>query len=84
MTTPARELFSAALRRLMEAAKQREPGLTSEALAGRMIPELEPHVAWSTVRRYFSGDRQARFERLDTIAAALDCKVAELFAEPES
>jgi hypothetical protein len=75
---PTRALLGAAIRRLMAEAIEREPGLTREELAGRMLPDWSPTSAWSCVRSYMAGTRWPKPEQFDTMAAALRVEPAEL------
>jgi hypothetical protein len=77
-TPTARALLGASIRRLMADARAREPDLTMETIAGRMLPGWSPVSAWSGVRRFLCGSRWPTPEQLDSMAAALGVEPAEL------
>ena len=78
-----RALFSACLRREIEQALKREPGLTRADLASRMIPGYSQNSALSLVRTYLSKRRWPKPEQLDDLAAGLGVPVATLFTPGE-
>lgn len=81
----ARFNLASNLNTLMALALTRDPSLTPEELAVRMLGDVsqDPILCWSTVRHYRSGARTPGFDRFDSIAAALECTVAQLLLEPE-
>ena len=62
------------------AVRRREIGITQEEL-GR---KLGHKVLQDSISRLEHGKTEPRFSRLQALADILDCKVADLFREPES
>ena len=59
------------------AAKRKEKGITQEALAEVL------GISQESLSRMEKGQIAPRFERLQDFSQALDCSIADLFAEPK-
>ena len=75
------ELFARALRREIQLAIDREPGLTRAELATRMLPESSATSAPSAVRRYLTGQQWPSDKQLDLLAKGLGIPVSRLLSE---
>ncbi len=81
-TFGAAEIFAQALRREIDAALAREPGLTRAELYSRMVPGSSSSSAAVTVRTYRAGGQWPEPGRIDQLAAGLGAPPSRLLAPP--